>query len=164
MKVILIAAVARNGVIGRDGKLPWHLPEDLKRFKRATSGHAVIMGRRTWESIGKPLPDRRNVVVTRNAGFPLPEGVRRADSLPAALSICREAGEEKAFVIGGASLYKEALEVADGFLATWVEREVEGDAFFPFPRDRWPLPGWSKVSEERPEGQGLAFVEYARKD
>ena len=162
MRLYLIAAVSRNGVIGRGGKLPWRLPEDLKRFKRLTTGHAVIMGRKTYESIGKPLPNRRNVVVSRNASFPLPEGVLRAGNLGEATEACRRAGEEQAFVIGGASLFEEALKTADGLHITWIPGEVEGDTFFPFTRDQFPDGNWRRVSEERLGD--LVFAEYARKD
>src|SRR3954471_16370247 len=110
-KVYLVAAVAANGVIGRNGRLPWHLPEDLKHFKKLTLGHPVIMGRRTWESIRKPLPGRDNIIVTRQAGYDAP-GAAVASSLEAALTLC--AGESVAFVIGGHDLFAESLPVAAG--------------------------------------------------
>src|ERR1700704_6185627 len=108
-RIYLIAAVAQNGVIGIDGKLPWHLPEDLKHFKRLTLGHPVIMGRRTWESLGKALPGRKNIVVTTTAGYEAP-GAAVASSLEAALALC--AGESVAFVIGGQQLFAESLPIA----------------------------------------------------
>src|SRR5881628_1838228 len=100
-KIYLVAAVAANGVIGRDGKLPWHLPEDLKHFKKLTLGHPIIMGRRTWESLGKALPGRENIVVTRTPGYEAP-GAAVATSLDAALALC--VGEPAVFVIGGHQL------------------------------------------------------------
>src|SRR5437868_9040955 len=103
-RIYLIAAVAANGVIGRQGRLPWHLPEDLKHFKKLTLGHPVIMGRRTWESLGKALPDRENIVVTRRPGYEAP-GAAVAASLEAALALCT--GESVAFVIGGHQLFAE---------------------------------------------------------
>jgi dihydrofolate reductase len=120
----LIVAVARNGVIGRDGGLPWHLPEDLKHFKRTTSGHAVIMGRKTHESIGRPLPKRRNIVVTRSgAAF---AGCDTATSLQDAIALARES-DDRPFVIGGASLYEEALPLATEIYLTEIDEDVEGD-------------------------------------
>src|SRR5881392_1373461 len=105
LKLYLVAAVAANGVIGRNGQLPWRLPEDLKHFKRLTLGHPVIMGRRTWESLGRALPGRDNIVVTRTAGYEAP-GAAVASSLEAALALC--AGESVAFVIGGEQLFAES--------------------------------------------------------
>ena len=112
-KIYLVAAVARNGIIGRAGALPWHLPEDLKHFKRLTLGHPVIMGRRTWESLSGPLPERDNIVVTHRPGYEAP-GAAVANSLPAALALC--AGEPMAFVIGGQQLFAESLPMAAGLI------------------------------------------------
>lgn len=134
-KVYLVAAVAANGVIGRHGKLPWHLPEDLRYFKRLTLGHPVIMGRRTWESVGRPLPDRENIVVTRTAGYEAP-GAAVASSLEAALAFC--AGEPLVFVIGGERLFAEALPLAAGLVLTEIHRDYDGDTWFPaYDRNRW---------------------------
>ena len=134
-RVYLVAAVAANGVIGAGGRLPWHLPEDLKHFKALTLGHPVIMGRKTWESIGKLLPGRENIVVTRRAGYDAP-GANIASSLSAALALC--AGEPVVFVIGGSQLYAEALPVAVGLVLTEIQREYAGDARFPaFDRSVW---------------------------
>src|SRR6185295_3892025 len=106
LRIYLVAAVASNGVIGVQGRLPWHLPEDLKHFKQLTLGHPVIMGRRTWESLGKALPGRENIVVTRTPGYNAP-GAALASSLGAALALC--ADEPLAFVIGGQRLFVESL-------------------------------------------------------
>ncbi len=134
-KVYLVAAVAANGVIGRDGRLPWHLPEDLKHFKRLTLGHPVIMGRKTWESLSGPLPGRDNIVVTRTAGYEAP-GAAVASSLEAALVLC--AGEPVVFVTGGEGLFAEAMPVASGLVLTEIHRDFEGDTRFPhFDRSRW---------------------------
>ena len=134
-RVFLVAAVAANGVIGAGGKLPWHLPEDLKHFKALTLGHPVIMGRKTWESLGRPLPGRENIVVTRAAGYHAP-GASVAASLEAALALC--AGEAVAFVIGGSELYAAALPLADGLVLTEIHRDYEGDTHFPdFDRKAW---------------------------
>ena len=135
-RVYLIAAVAANGIIGARGRLPWHLSEDLRHFKRLTLGHPVIMGRRTWESLDlRPLPGRENIVVTRTAGYDAP-GAAVAGSLAAALALC--AGETVAFVIGGERLFAEALPLAAGLALTEIHRDYEGDTRFPpFERARW---------------------------
>ena len=134
-RVYLIAAVASNGIIGKDGGMPWRLPEDLQHFKKLTLGHPVIMGRRTWESLGKALPGRENIVVTRTRGFEAP-GAAVANSLDAALALC--AGEPVAFVIGGGELYAAALPLAAGLVMTEIRRDYDGDARFPdFDRSRW---------------------------
>lgn len=130
----LIVAVARNGVIGRDGRLPWHLPEDLKHFKRTTNGHAIIMGRKTHESIGRPLPGRRNVVVTRgSARF---EGCETASSLEEAIALARQT-DDCPFVIGGASLYERALPFATEVYLTEIDEDIEGDTRFELSLDEF---------------------------
>ncbi len=134
-KVYLVAAVAANGVIGREGGLPWHLPEDLKHFKRLTLGHPVIMGRKTWESLGRPLPGRENIVISNRPGYEAP-GAAVANSLAAALARC--AAEPVAFVIGGQRLFAESLPVAAGLVLTEIQRDFPGDAWFPeYDRSRW---------------------------
>jgi len=134
-RVAIIAAVAGNGVIGHRARMPWHLPEDLRRFRQLTLGHAVIMGRRTFESIGKPLAGRNNIVVTRSPDWTR-AGCHAAHSLEAALAAVHE--REDAFVIGGAQIYALALPVASRLYISEIERDFEGDAFFPeFDRSRW---------------------------
>lgn len=133
--IALIAAVARNGVIGVDNRLPWRLPEDMKRFRALTTGHSVIMGRRTWESIGKPLARRQNIVVTR-AARPSGQGIEFARSLDDALARARLPGP--VFVIGGEALYREALPRAKLLYLTEIQRDFDGDARFPaFDRSQW---------------------------
>lgn len=127
MPVTLVAAVARNGVIGRDGDLPWHLPEDLRRFKELTMGGTLVMGRKTYESIGRPLPGRRTVVVTRQPDWSQP-GVETASSVEEALEI---AGDGDVFVVGGAEIYRRALELVDALELTEIDADYEGDTFFP---------------------------------
>jgi dihydrofolate reductase len=164
-KLILILARARNGVIGRDGALPWHLPEDLKRFKALTLGHPAVMGRKTWESIiarnGKPLPGRRNVVITRQAGFAAP-GAEVAGSVQAALALCADA--PVVFVIGGAQIYMDALPHAQRVELTEIDADVEGDAVMP-PLDpaQWRETAREAhpASAERPFA--YAFVTYERR-
>jgi len=157
-RIYLIAAVAANGVIGVNGKLPWQLPEDLKHFKRLTLGHPVIMGRRTWESLGAALPGRENIVVTRSAGYEAP-GAARAASLDAALALC--AGEPVVFVIGGERLFAESLPLAAGLVLTEIHRDYDGDTWFPkFDRTRW------RESQREPhtaaDGTRFDFVLYER--
>jgi dihydrofolate reductase len=135
-RIYLVAAVAANGVIGVDGRLPWHLPEDLKHFKALTLGHPVIMGRKTWESLGgKTLPGRENIVVTHQAGYQA-AGAAVANSLEGALALC--AGESVAFVIGGEGLFRESIPLAAGLVLTEIQRDYAGDARFPdYDRSRW---------------------------
>ncbi len=157
-RIYLVAAVARNGVIGAQGRLPWHLPEDLKHLKKITLGHPVIMGRRTWESLGKPLPGRDNIVVTRRANFEAP-GASVASSLAAAIALC--IGEPVAFVIGGTELYAEALPIANGLVLTEIGRDYEGDTFFP----AWDRGAWRATQREShtsAEGVPFDFVLYEK--
>lgn len=157
-RISLIAAVARNGVIGRDNGLPWHLPEDLKHFRTLTTGHPVVMGRKTYESIGRPLPGRRNMVITRDAQFRA-EGCERFPSLEQALEACAGTTDE-VFIIGGAQLYAHALEAAHRLYLTEIDQDVPGDICFPsFDRRQW------RERERRPCAAGVlpfAFVVYER--
>jgi len=155
----LIAAVARNGGIGKNNALLVHLPGDLPRFKRITHGHPVIMGRKTWDSIGRPLPGRRNIIVTRNAAWRA-EGAEAAASLPAALALTESALQR--FVIGGAEIYALALPFATELLLTEIDADFDADAFFPdWPRDQFR----ATHTEPQTTVQGLAFryVTYQRK-
>lgn len=158
-RLSLIAAVAANGVIGSDNALPWRLPEDLKRFKALTLGHPVIMGRRTHESIGRPLPGRRNIVISRNAAFAA-EGCETAASLESAIAACAGTADE-IFVIGGAQIYAKALPLAERLYLTEIRAEFPGDASFPaFDRDVW-----RETARERNPGEngiGFDFVVYER--
>jgi dihydrofolate reductase len=159
--IALLVAVARNRVIGRDNKLPWHLSEDLKRFKRLTLGKPVIMGRKTYDSIidqlGKILPDRENIVITRNANFNAP-GCKVATSVRQAIEMAGDA--EEIFVIGGGQIFEETLPIADRVYMTWVHADVPGDAYF-------PEVDWSKWTiSYRQMGSGgelpFEFVDYER--
>jgi dihydrofolate reductase len=157
----LIAAVAANGVIGAANRLPWHLSEDLKRFRALTTGHAVIMGRKTWESLPRALPQRQNIVVTRQAGLKA-AGAQVAHSFPAALA--RVEMPAPVFCIGGGELYRAALPFASKIHLTEIAREFEGDARFP------PLDGseWRETSREdrppaEPGGFAYSYVTYERK-
>lgn len=158
--ITLIAAVARNGVIGSNNALPWHLPEDLKHFKQLTTGNVVIMGRKTWESLPerfRPLPDRLNVVVTRNADYAA-AGATVVHALEDALKV---GAGKTAFIIGGAELYVHALPLALRLELTEIDADIEGDAYFP-PFDRRE---WREVKRETSQsatGLGYAFVSYER--
>ena len=163
-RICIIAAVARTGVIGLENRIPWRLPEDLKHFKRLTLGHAVIMGRRTYESIiatsGKPLSGRDNVVVTRSREW-AHSGCRTAHSLDAALATVRE--PQDAFVIGGAEIYALALPIASRLHMTEIEWDFDGDTFFPdFDRSRWREVSRERIAPGGSEGFAYAFVEYER--
>ncbi|PKO83841.1 MAG: dihydrofolate reductase [Betaproteobacteria bacterium HGW-Betaproteobacteria-11] len=158
--LVILAAVAANRVIGANNTLPWRLPDDLKRFKALTLGHPVIMGRKTWQSLGRALPGRHNIVITRQPDFAAP-GATRVASLDTALAACD--GEATAFVIGGAEIYVLALPLADRLELTEIHAEIEGDAWFP-PLD--PA-AWREVAREpRRSAEGLAydFVSYARQE
>ena len=147
----LIVAVAANQVIGINNTLPWHLPEDLKRFRALTTGHHIIMGRKTYESLGRLLPGRTTVIVTRNKAYQL-EGALIAHSLEAAIKMCE--GDTEAFIIGGAELYQDALKHANKLYITEIQIEVTGDALFPI----IDLHQWQQTSREaHASAQGLLF-------
>lgn len=155
----LIVARARNGTIGRDNNLPWRLPEDLAHFKRTTMGAPIIMGRKTWESIGRPLPGRRNIVVTRNPALKI-EGCDVVTSLEDAQRLC--VGVEQVFLIGGAQLYAEALPSADRLIVTEIDADIPGDAFFPAPdMSRWVMTA-REAHRSEANGFDYAFVTYER--
>ncbi len=158
MQLGLIYARARNGVIGKAGGLPWHLPEDMAHFRQVTAGCPVIMGRKTWDSLPprfRPLPGRTNIVVTRQPDWHAP-GATRAASLPEAIALC--AGEPRAWVIGGAEIYAQALPLAHTAEITEIDAEFEGDAFAP------PMgPEWREVARRRggaADGLEYSFVSY----
>lgn len=158
----LIAAVARNGAIGKDNGLLWRLPADLQHFKRTTVGAPVVMGRRTWESLPaafRPLPGRRNVVVTRNSGWAAP-GAEAAPSLEDALDLLRDA--ERVFVIGGGELYAQALPLADLLVLTEIDADFDGDTFFPV-WDRSAFEELSRDSQVSDAGWAYHFVTYRRR-
>ena len=157
-RLTLIVAYASNRVIGRDNGLPWKLPGDLAHFKRTTLGHPIIMGRKTWESLGRPLPGRANIVVTRQADYAA-AGAIVVTSLQAALDACPK--DIDPFVIGGAQLYTLALPIANRIVATEVHAEVDGDAWFPeLPSDQWQ----ETDRQPQPEENGLRydFATYER--
>jgi dihydrofolate reductase len=163
-RVTLIVARARNGVIGRDNAMPWRIAGEQAFFKRVTMGHPIIMGRKTWESIGRPLPGRRSIVVSRNPAYSA-TGAEVVASLEQAMARCDGAAES--FVIGGAELYRAALPRADRLLITEIDADFDGDAFMDAPDPtRWresarePLP---EVAPAAPRGFAVDFVTYTRR-
>ena len=165
MRITLVAAVAENGVIGRDGALPWRLSADLRRFREITTGHHVVMGRRTWESIGRPLPNRTNVVLSRDPFFrPDDEAVVVEPSIEDAIARARGAGETELFVIGGAEVYALALPLADRIRLTRVAARVDGDVRFPAldARDWAESPPEHHAADDRNE-HAFAFVTLERR-
>jgi dihydrofolate reductase len=155
MTVTIVAAVAANGVIGRDGGLPWHLPDDLKQLKRLTRGHVLVMGRRTFESIGRPLPDRTTVVVTRQRDWRA-DGVLTAPGVPEALAHAAQI-DDQVFVLGGHEIFRLALPVADAMVISRVDARPDGDTVFP-PVD-WS--GWEQTAREPYDG--FEVVTYRRR-
>jgi dihydrofolate reductase len=166
LELVLVAAIAENGVIGADGSIPWHYPADLRHFKETTTGHPVILGRRTYRSIadriGGPLPDRTNVALTRvglreDAPGADAVGVIETDSLDAAVAAARDTGARTAYVAGGASVYRQFLPRADRMIVTEIPESPDGDTRFP----DWDREAWTEVGREPRDG--FAFVEYVRR-
>lgn len=156
MKIILIAAMAKNRVIGKDNTIPWHIPGEQQRFKAMTMGHTLIMGRKTFESIGRPLPGRKTVIISRNRGYQA-AGCLVAPSLAEALALCPET--ETVFIAGGGEIYQQALDLADSIYLTILHREVEGDILFP----EFDQKQFQKISCERVEGpEPYTFTVFSR--
>lgn len=153
----LIAAIAKNNCIGINNQLPWNIPEDMKHFKEITKGKTVMMGRKTFESIlgylGKPLPGRKNIIISRNNAYKVPEGVEIFSNWEEAV---KKHTDEEVFVIGGASLYAQTINSADTLYITHVNKEVNGDTFFPVIDESI----WKKIDEEKHDG--FSFVTYIR--
>jgi dihydrofolate reductase len=161
VKRSIVVAVARNGVIGRDNALPWRLPADLAHFKKVTMGHPVVMGRRTYESIGKPLPGRKNIVVSRNRALAAP-GCTVVASLEEAWRAAGDAGE--VCVIGGTTLFREALPLADAIHLTEVEANIEGDTYFPaFDRKDWDTREVARHPADDRNAYPIRILELTRK-
>jgi len=158
-RVSILAAMAKNRVIGIENRLPWHLPEDLKHFKALTLGHTLLMGRKTFESIGRPLPGRRTVIISRDPAYRV-EGCMHADSIPAALALCGEDAE--VFFVGGGEIYRQALPRADRLYLTEIQANYAGDAYFP----EFNAGDWLEVEREkhrREDGLAYHFVVYERR-
>ena len=157
MNIAIIVAISEDGTIGDKGEIPWHISADLKRFKRLTMGHTIIMGRRTYESIGKPLPGRTNIVLTQSPNLIASPEVLRFGSLKAALDHCRQQNEDLVFVIGGSKVYEAALPLADKLFITEVHQNIPGDTKFPaYDRSEW-------TETAREDGTECSFVEYIRR-
>jgi dihydrofolate reductase len=157
----LIVAMAKNRTIGINNTLPWRCPEDLKHFKALTMGHHMIMGRKTFDSIGKPLPGRTTVIVTRNMELKI-EGCLIAHSLPEAIQLC--AGDDEIFVVGGAELYAQALPLVNTLYITEIQQNVDGDAHFPaFEQNTWREISREARAQETPQALTYHFVTYGRK-
>ncbi len=156
-RLALVLARATNGVIGKEGGLPWHLPEDLKHFRRLTMGHAILMGRKTYESVGKPLPGRRNIVISRRPGYVIP-GCEVAKSVDDAIALARQT-DPSPRVIGGVAVYLEALSQADTIFLTEVDLDVEGDAIMP----PFAAAEWQEVERRAGETPGVSFVTLVRR-
>lgn len=158
-KISLIVAVAQNGIIGTGGTMPWHITEDFRHFKEVTLGHSVIMGRKTYESIGRPLPRRRNIVITRNTDLRI-EGCEMAPSLEAAVAMCE--GEEEVFIIGGGQIYHQAMPLAHKLYITHVGVDVEGDTRFPEIDGSWCEVKREEFARGKDFEHPFAFVDYER--
>lgn len=158
MLVSIIVAMTPDRLIGAAGRLPWYLPEDLKRFRLRTMGHSMIMGRKTFSSIGRALPGRRNLVISRNANPPAVEGVEWFGSLNEAVAFARNSGDSECFIAGGTEVYAEGLKIADRMYVTFVQRDFpfQGDTYFPV----WDQTQWKAASHELVKD--LEFVVYER--
>jgi len=160
MIISLIAALDKNMLIGADNGMPWHLPADFKHFKEITMGKPVVMGRKTFESIGRPLPGRQNIVISRK-GFSA-DGVKTADSIDSALQLVSD--EEEIMIIGGANIYKQMIEKADRLYLTHVDAVCEGDAWFPeYKKDDWNIINELFVKKDEKNNFDFNIISYERK-
>ena len=163
MKLSVLAAMGENRVIGRRGELPWRLPAEMKRLKQLTTGHCLLMGRKTWESIGRPLPKRTSIVITRNTRYEAPGAVVVSD-LDEAIATARERGEVEAFVFGGAEIYSLALPLADRLYLTRVHASPPGDVSFPtFDESEWELVAQTEHAADERHAHAFTFLEYERR-
>lgn len=159
-KITLIVAAAENNAIGKNNQMLWHLPNDFKYFKKNTLAHSVVMGRKTFESIGKPLPERRNIILTRDMNF-THEEVDVANSINEVLNYCRD--EREIFIIGGAEIYKQTLPLADKILLTLVHTTIDGDAYFPeLLNHEWKLVSADKHEKDEKHAFDYTFEVYER--
>ena len=161
MKITLVAAIASNNVIGKENSLPWNIPEDLKRFKQMTSGHTILMGRKTFDSIGRPLPNRQNIVMTKDKNFEQ-EGIKVINDFDEALELIKESNED-VFVIGGSKIYELFEPWATSLMITRVLKDYEGDAFFPdINWNNWQVESEEEFLDEK-SGISCKLEEYLRK-
>ncbi|AMC10917.1 hypothetical protein Lupro_06505 [Lutibacter profundi] len=158
--ITIIAAVAENNALGKDNKLIWHLPADLKRFKKVTANHHVIMGRKTFESLGKPLPNRTNIIVTRNTNFTAQNCIV-VNSLQQALESVKN--DESPFILGGAEIYKQAIKIADKLDITFVHHKFEADVFFPeINKSIWKETSRKNFKADEKNNYNYSFVTFER--
>ena len=158
--ITIIAAIAENNALGKDNQLIWHLPADLKRFKKVTLNHAVIMGRKTYESLGKPLPNRTNIIITRNGDFKA-EGCVVVNSLQQAIEASKE--DQNPYILGGAEIYKQAIEIADKLDLTFVHHPFEADAFFPeIDKTIWKETSRENFKADDKNNYDFSFVTFER--
>jgi dihydrofolate reductase len=161
MKITLVAAIASNNVIGKENSLPWNIPEDLKRFKQMTSGHTILMGRKTFDSIGRPLPNRQNIVMTKDENFEK-EGIKVINDFDEALELIKESKED-VFVIGGSKIYELFEPVANSLAITRILKDFEGDAFFPdINWDLWQIEKEENFFDEKSNIE-CKLIEYSKK-
>ena len=159
MKIVLIASVSANGVIGNKGKIPWHFPEDLKHFKRITEKNYILMGRKTFDSIGKALPDRINIIVSKLKKDEIPNvsGLKVVENIEDGLKFASDAGQQKIYIIGGGEIFSQVIEKADELIITELDSEFEGDVYFPqINPDKWEIYGKEMYS-------GFNIVNYVRR-
>lgn len=163
MTISLIVAAAENGVIGKNGKMPWRLPAESAYFRQTTLGHPVITGRKNYEAMGRPLPDRLNVVITRQPDYKVPPGVIIVNSLQEALSLPGVKNEEEVFIIGGGQIYQEAMPLANKLYLTTVHASVEGDTYFTYNPEEWKTT-WSEEHPSDTENKyAFTLMRLARK-
>lgn len=161
LKITFIVAATENNVIGKGNKMPWHLPNDLKYFKKNTLEHSVVMGRKTFESLGKPLPDRRNIILTRDMTAKS-DDIDIANSFQEVLNYCRD--EREIFIIGGGEIFKQTLPFADKILLTRLHTTIDGDAYFPeLPENEWTLESEDKHEKDEKHAFDYSFQVYVRK-
>lgn len=161
MKITLVAAIASNNVIGKENSLPWNIPEDLKRFKQMTSGHTILMGRKTFDSIGRPLPNRQNIVMTKDENFEW-EGIKVINDFDEALELIKESKED-VFVIGGSKIYELFEPVANTLAITRILKDFEGDAFFPdINWELWQIEKEENFFDEKSKIE-CKLIEYSKK-
>ncbi|WBL44944.1 dihydrofolate reductase [Algoriphagus halophytocola] len=163
MKISLIAALAENNIIGKENDLVWRLPDDFKRFKALTSGHYILMGRKTFESLGKPLPNRTHLVVTRNAEYQVPEGHYVFQTVEDAFIFSQKMGVDHLYVIGGGEIYKQTLPLADELVLTEVKAKPEGDTKFPeFDKTKWKITFQDHHPADERHLYPFTFITYER--
>ncbi|RKQ37617.1 dihydrofolate reductase [Oceanobacillus halophilus] len=159
----LLVAMDKNRIIGANNDLPWHLPNDLKFFKQKTTGHTIIMGRKTFQSIGRALPNRRNVVLTKSK-IDFPEGVEVIHDITTVLQWNKEQPEEEFFIIGGGNIFTQILPFADRMYITWIDEEFQGETYFPvFEEEKWNLSSKIKGEKDEKNRYDYYFLQYDRK-